>query len=66
MTTTHTIDLLLSNLPPKARLVHQLSGLFKNLLSVTVLLCNAGCKVLFPQNRLRSHPQWENHLARVA
>jgi hypothetical protein len=46
MTTTHAIDLLLSNLPPKAHLVHQLPGLVNNLLSVAVL-CNVGCKVFF-------------------
>jgi hypothetical protein len=46
MTTTHAVNLLLSNLPPEARLVHQLPGLVNNLLSVAVL-CNAGCKVFF-------------------
>jgi hypothetical protein len=46
MTTTHTVDLLLSNLPPEARLAHQLPGLVNNLFSVAVL-CNAGCEVFF-------------------
>jgi hypothetical protein len=46
MTTTHAITLLLSNLPPKAHLAHQLPGLVNNLFSVAIL-CNAGCKVLF-------------------
>jgi hypothetical protein len=46
MTTTHTVNLLLSNLPPEARLVHWLSGLVNNLLSVAIL-CNTGCKVFF-------------------
>jgi hypothetical protein len=46
MTTNQAIDLLLSNLPPEARLTHQLPGLINNLLSIAVL-CNAGCKVFF-------------------
>jgi hypothetical protein len=46
MTTTHAVDLLLSNLPPKARLAHQLPSLVNNILSVAVL-CNTGCKVFF-------------------
>jgi hypothetical protein len=46
MTTTHTINLLLSKLPPEARLAHQLHGLVNNVLSVAIL-CNAGCKVFF-------------------
>jgi hypothetical protein len=46
MTTTHAIDVLLSNLPPKACLAHQLPSLVSNLLSVAIL-CNAGCKVFF-------------------
>jgi hypothetical protein len=46
MTTTHTVNLLLSNLPPEACLVHQLSSLVINLLSITIL-CKAGCKVFF-------------------
>jgi hypothetical protein len=46
MTTTHAVDLLLSNLSPKARLVHQLPSLVNHLLSVAVL-CDAGCKVFF-------------------
>jgi hypothetical protein len=46
MTTTHAVNLLLSNLPPKACLAHQLPGLVNNLLSVAVL-CNQGCKIFF-------------------
>jgi hypothetical protein len=46
MTTTHIVNLLLSNLPPKARLSHQLPGFVNNLLSVAVL-CSGGCKVFF-------------------
>ncbi len=44
MTTTHAINLLPSNLPPKACLAHQLPSLVNNLLSVAIL-CNAGCEV---------------------
>jgi hypothetical protein len=48
MTSTHDINLLLINIPPKACLAHQLSGFVNNLLSV-VVLCNAGCEVFFPK-----------------
>ncbi len=46
MMTMHTVNLLLSKLPPEACLAHQLPSLVNNLLSIP-LLCNAGCKVLF-------------------
>jgi hypothetical protein len=46
MATTHPVDLLLSKLPPEARLAHQLPGFVNNLLSVAIL-CNAGYKVFF-------------------
>jgi hypothetical protein len=46
MRTTHTINLLLSKLPPEACLAHQLPGLVNNFLSVAVL-CDTGCKVFF-------------------
>jgi hypothetical protein len=48
MMTTHAINLLLSKLPPKAPLAHQLPGpgLVNNLLSIAVL-CDAGRKVFF-------------------
>jgi hypothetical protein len=46
MTATHTIDLLLSNLPAEAHLAHQLPGLVNNLLTI-VILCNTGCKIFF-------------------
>jgi hypothetical protein len=42
MRTTHAVNLLLSKLPPNARMAHSLPGLTNNLLSVAVL-CNAGC-----------------------
>ena len=46
MRTTHAVDLLLSKLPPHARMAHSLPGLTNNLLSVPVL-CDAGCEVFF-------------------
>jgi hypothetical protein len=46
MTTMHTVNLLLSKLPPEAPLAHRLPSLFNDLLSIAVL-CNAGCKVFF-------------------
>jgi hypothetical protein len=46
MRTTHAVDLLLSKLPPNARMAHSLPGLTNNLLSVPVL-CDAGCEVFF-------------------
>jgi hypothetical protein len=46
MKITHAINLLLSTLPPEARLAHQIPGLVKNLLSVAIL-CDAECKVFF-------------------
>jgi hypothetical protein len=46
MRTTHTVDLLLSKLPPNACMTHSLPGLTNNLLSVAVL-CDAGCNVFF-------------------
>jgi hypothetical protein len=46
MMTTHAVNLLLSKLPPEARLAHQLPGLINNLFSVAIL-CNTGCKVFF-------------------
>jgi hypothetical protein len=46
MTTMHAINLLLSKLPPEARLAHQLPGLVNNLLSIAIL-CNKSCKVFF-------------------
>jgi hypothetical protein len=49
MTTTHTVDLLLRNLPPEARLGHRLLGLVNNLLSVATLV-DAGCEVFFHCN----------------
>jgi hypothetical protein len=46
MTTMHTINLLLWNLPPEACLGHLLPGLVNNLLSVAALV-DTGCKVFF-------------------
>ena len=46
MTTTHTVDLLLRNLPVMAWLGHCLPGLVNNLLSVTTLV-NTGCNIYF-------------------
>jgi hypothetical protein len=46
MRTLHAVNLLLSKLPPNARMAHSLLGLTNNLLSVAVL-CDAGCKVFF-------------------
>jgi hypothetical protein len=46
MTTTHAVDLLLSKLPPEARLAHQLPGLVKNLVSIAIL-CNVDCNIFF-------------------
>ena len=46
MTTMLTVDLLLWNLPPEARLEHRLPGLVNNLLSIAALV-DVGCKVFF-------------------
>jgi hypothetical protein len=46
MRTTHTMALLLQNLPPDRRMAHQFPGLVNILLS-TAVLCDAGCKVYF-------------------
>ena len=53
LTTTHAINLLLSNLPPEAGLAYQLPGLVNNLLSVAIL-CNAGCEVFFTKQVAKS------------
>jgi hypothetical protein len=52
MTTTHTVGLLLWNLPPEARLGHHLPGLVNNLLSVAALV-DAGCKAFFHCTRCK-------------
>jgi hypothetical protein len=46
MTITHTVNLLLQNLPPEAQLGHRLPGHVNNLLSVAALV-DAGCEVFF-------------------
>jgi hypothetical protein len=46
MRSTHAVDLLLTKLPPNARMAHSLPGLTNNLLSIAVLY-NTGCKVFF-------------------
>jgi hypothetical protein len=46
ITTTHAIDLLLSNLPPEACLAHRLPGLVINLFTIAIL-CDTSCKVFF-------------------
>jgi hypothetical protein len=52
MTTTHTVDPFLQNLPPEARLGHHLPDLVNNLLSVAALV-DAGCKVFFHCTRCK-------------
>jgi hypothetical protein len=46
MRTIHAVNLLLSKLPPNARMSHSFPSLTNNLLSVAVL-CDAGCEVFF-------------------
>ncbi len=46
MMTTHAINLLLQNLPPKVHLGRCLPGLVNNLLSIAALV-DMGCKVFF-------------------
>jgi hypothetical protein len=50
MPTTHTVNLLLWNLPPGVHLGHCLPGLVNNLLSVAALV-DVGCKVFFHPTR---------------
>jgi hypothetical protein len=46
MTTTYAVDLLLWNLPPKARLGHCFPSLVNNIFSVAALV-DPGCEVFF-------------------
>ena len=47
VSSTHTCNLRIPNLPPAARLAHIIPGLASHLLVSVVRLCNAGCKVTF-------------------
>jgi hypothetical protein len=53
MRITQAINLLLSKLPPEARIAHQLPGFVNNLLSVAIL-CDIGCKVFFTKQVAKS------------
>jgi hypothetical protein len=52
MTATHTVNFLLWNLPPEARLGHHLPGLVNNLLSIAALV-DVGCNVFFHCTRCK-------------
>jgi hypothetical protein len=49
---SHTCDLLLTNLPPQARKAHILPGLVQNSLILVGQLCDNGCNVTFTQEQV--------------
>jgi hypothetical protein len=49
---SHTSDLLLTDLPPQARKAHILPGLVHNSLIYVGQLCDSGCDVTFTKERV--------------